>query len=637
MFEKIKKFVNKKGYYGLMQSRNLRGIDWKGDFLNAYEISLYVNSALSKRGEKVGQTNFILKDKNGEVIKNDKFIEVINNPCNFLSGNEFWKLYQIIKDIYGKVYLWLETERKTPFEGKELKGIHFLNPKGVKDIYSNNELVGHKYQNGTKEVEYTVDEVIKSYYPKPDNPLQAQSLLVSGSNSIDTDIQLSQYQTNIIKNGGKVESILKFKTGNLTKDQLAKLRDDYSEQYATAKNAGKPLFLGGDAEYINLGLTPNELSYLETRKMSLNDISILTGVPKSIMGNFDDIKYSNAQESLRIFYSETINPLLDNLVGNLTKKLYPKGDFQVGYIDQSPEDKENKRKDIETGNAVNALTTNEKREMLGLDPIKGGDVILVPFNLTEMEESKKETKSKTIKSNHPLSNFDVRRKYWKVKNATEEKMQEEVKKVMSKFFEEQLKRFINDISGAKKGIVDENFNLENENAFLIKSVDELFNKIAETSGQQTLDFFKYGRSFKLDSEMQSWLSQKKRVFAERVNKTTGKKLEKEVAESLIAEESNEELFKRIEETVGEAQKNRLDIIARTEAGSITSHSSLEAYKQVGLETKIWTSVMDKNTRPSHMAMDGEEVPINNTFSNGLQYPRDLRGEASEVVGCRCAI
>lgn len=54
-------------------------------------------------------------------------------------------------------------------------------------------------------------------------------------------------------------------------------------------------------------------------------------------------------------------------------------------------------------------------------------------------------------------------------------------------------------------------------------------------------------------------------------------------------------------------------------------------------TKTWTVTSD-NPRPSHAAMDGEEVPFDEPFSNGLMFPGDgSTGDAGEVANCTCVM
>jgi len=80
-------------------------------------------------------------------------------------------------------------------------------------------------------------------------------------------------------------------------------------------------------------------------------------------------------------------------------------------------------------------------------------------------------------------------------------------------------------------------------------------------------------------------------------------------------------------------------IAKTEAGRIENSGRLKAFKdgeKKGLKLKKeWISTIDKRTRVSHRALQGETVGLDELFSNGLRYPVDPRGSASETIMCRC--
>ncbi len=51
--------------------------------------------------------------------------------------------------------------------------------------------------------------------------------------------------------------------------------------------------------------------------------------------------------------------------------------------------------------------------------------------------------------------------------------------------------------------------------------------------------------------------------------------------------------------------------------------------------KAWVSAQDERVRESHAGLDGEIVNEEEAFSNGLMFPRDPSGEASDVINCRC--
>lgn len=82
-------------------------------------------------------------------------------------------------------------------------------------------------------------------------------------------------------------------------------------------------------------------------------------------------------------------------------------------------------------------------------------------------------------------------------------------------------------------------------------------------------------------------------------------------------------------------------ISRTEGHRIQVQSGMDAcYKarENGAEVvKQWDASLDKRTRESHARVDGEIRELDEKFSNGLMFPGDPSGGASEVVNCRCAL
>lgn len=56
----------------------------------------------------------------------------------------------------------------------------------------------------------------------------------------------------------------------------------------------------------------------------------------------------------------------------------------------------------------------------------------------------------------------------------------------------------------------------------------------------------------------------------------------------------------------------------------------------GTQTKTWHHMsITPELPPRPPRMDGETVPIDAKFSNGLRFPRDPDGPADEVINCRC--
>nr|DAH71555.1 MAG TPA: minor capsid protein [Caudoviricetes sp.] len=81
--------------------------------------------------------------------------------------------------------------------------------------------------------------------------------------------------------------------------------------------------------------------------------------------------------------------------------------------------------------------------------------------------------------------------------------------------------------------------------------------------------------------------------------------------------------------------------ARTAMTSAHSLGKLKGYERaadMGIDVeKQWLAALDSRTRGSHRHLDGETVKLNAEFSNGLKYPGDPDGPASEVYNCRCTL
>lgn len=76
----------------------------------------------------------------------------------------------------------------------------------------------------------------------------------------------------------------------------------------------------------------------------------------------------------------------------------------------------------------------------------------------------------------------------------------------------------------------------------------------------------------------------------------------------------------------------------TASENLGRQASFERAQDMGIEMeKQWLAALDDRTRDSHALMDGERVPLDENFSNGLEYPADPSGEPEEVYNCRCTM
>lgn len=128
-----------------------------------------------------------------------------------------------------------------------------------------------------------------------------------------------------------------------------------------------------------------------------------------------------------------------------------------------------------------------------------------------------------------------------------------------------------------------------------------------------------------------------------VTQTTKDNIGRIVANGIEAGISREQMAGEILQEYEISTKSRARLIADQETAMSLETGHYDMMKTSGAATKTWHHRPQKNPRdgsdggPNHVAMDGETVPIDGRFSNGLRYPCDPEGSAAETIKCRCYV
>lgn len=118
-----------------------------------------------------------------------------------------------------------------------------------------------------------------------------------------------------------------------------------------------------------------------------------------------------------------------------------------------------------------------------------------------------------------------------------------------------------------------------------------------------------------------------------VNRTTQSLVSDIIQGGIDAQKSSSQIARLIQEATG-FTRSRAELIARTETTKAFNGAPTEALSVLSQSsdrsfTKTWSGVLDDRERDEHVAMEGETVSIDSTFSNGLQYPSE--------PNCRCTL
>ena len=119
-----------------------------------------------------------------------------------------------------------------------------------------------------------------------------------------------------------------------------------------------------------------------------------------------------------------------------------------------------------------------------------------------------------------------------------------------------------------------------------------------------------------------------------------KEMNRAVLQGILQGESMDAIAGRFRDVLGMNQSSAIRN-ARTAVTYAENQGRLDSYEKAQANgvvmVKVWASTHDSRTRESHVLLDGEEVGIDDKFSNGLKCPGDPDGIGAEVYNCRCAL
>lgn len=243
---------------------------------------------------------------------------------------------------------------------------------------------------GGRSLRVDTSEVIYTQFVNPDSEVYGLSPLRVLSSAIDSDNEARNWQRNSFKERAVPDGVISFKQP-LTPAQHANYREAISQTLSGAGNARKIAVLGSDAVFQQMSLAPVEMDFLNSRKMTREEICAVLRVPLPIISVYENATLANVETARVIFYEETVLKVFGQILSELNRSLQE--DFGedlrlAGDLSAVPAMRVIMDSKIAQAQklAVLGVPINEinRRLGLGFDVIPGGDIGLVPAGLVPL-------------------------------------------------------------------------------------------------------------------------------------------------------------------------------------------------------------------------------------------------------------
>lgn len=332
-----------------------------------------------------GIRRYVRKSEEVEQVLEHPLIDLMQSVNPFMNSSDLMELTVLFMDLAGEAY-WYVVKNKlgAPAELWPIPPMYIkpIPGKTLKDF-----IAGYEYQRGTVKQTFSVDEIIYFAYPNPKNQYQGMSIVQGVCDAVYTNTKMYEYEESLFENKARTGGMMETST-DVSGPEVARLREEWRQRYVGTDKAGETAILPPGLKFIEDTMTNEELSFIEGRRITREEIAAAFDTPISL---WDQAAIRANVEGAQYFHARYgILPRLRKIEEKINEKLIPMFDDQgilfCAFENPVPEDKVSLLGE-RTG-YVNAgiMSRNEVRTDMGLEAVEGGDELMVPFSAVPLSQ-----------------------------------------------------------------------------------------------------------------------------------------------------------------------------------------------------------------------------------------------------------
>lgn len=618
-----------------------------------FEQNVWVYRCVMAIAQAAAGVPWLLYEKrrgNVREIESHALLDLLRRPNPLQSKQEYTEAVVAFLLLSGNAY----EEENGPNVGPP-RELWPLRPDRIQVLPdAENLIAGYRYEVNGRRIDFPADRVMHTKLFAALDDFYGLSPIAVAARGIDGDNAANAWNASMFQNGARPSGAL-WTENALTDDQYNRLQNQVNSKYTGTKNTGRPLLLEGGLKWQEMSLSPKDMDFIQSKKLSRLEICAAFGVPPELVGDHEHATYSNYEEARQAFYEDTVLPILDKIRDKRNAHLVPKFgeglylDYDRDSIEALQESREKVWDRVLRAHAQGLLTDNEGRDALGYESVPGGNVRRIPMSVYLQGEDAPEAalpeegakQARMIKSFN-LQTEEQKTTYWKAMDRRRTGYYASVTQKIKRRFGEEQKAVLEAFESGGLVLAEASHLAQlQEWRMLLKQIGTT---VMEDFGSSAFDGFKSAfmlreRKAGFDvyaDEVQRFIEENVGIKISGISDTTLKALQGAVGAGESEGESVAEISQRLRAVYDGFDSQRAFLIARTEVIGYSNAGSRYAAKQTGLDLeKEWIATRDDKTRPSHEDMDGERRDIDEPYSNGLMFPGDPRGRAKEIIQCRC--
>lgn len=300
-------------------------------------------------------------------------VQLLEAPNPWLTRWELWYLTTVYLELTGNCF-WYAAMRQGVGGRSRIPGELWVIPSPWVRVVPDPVTFVRGYEvsaPGSATEWFPAEEIIHLKYPNPLDPHYGLSPLQANALTVDANTELLRSRYQAFQSGQRPGIVLQ--TEQILSESVARrLEERVQSRFGGRENWHRPLILEQGLKASPWTLTPAEMDFLNSARMTRDEIFALFRVPAPVAGLVENTGLgADIWFGARVMFCEgTIQPKLELIAQTLTRTLGRRfdPDVAVGFGDCSPRNQEQRRKDDELDARMGLRTYNEIRRARGLQP-----------------------------------------------------------------------------------------------------------------------------------------------------------------------------------------------------------------------------------------------------------------------------
>ena len=312
-------------------------------------------------------------------------------------ANPFMTAKTLRETLMGHILLWGNGYAEKVVNGYgELVQLWPIAPNLVTPMWQDGKIV-YRVQVGKEDKYFTRDKILHIPGIGFDG-LMGYSVVAMARKSIGLGMAMETFGSLYFGNGTHPGVIVSH-PNQLSAAAHANLKKSLTEGYSGLGQSHRLLLLEEGMKLEKVGVPPEDAQFLESRQFQIPEIARWFNLPPHKLKDLTRSSFNNIESEQRSFYTDTLLPWLVTLEQNYNMQLLTDSDRALsgrGRLYYKHIVEGILRADAAGRGAfyremfnIGAFSINEIRPLEDKDPIEGGDIHLVPMNMTPLQNAGK--------------------------------------------------------------------------------------------------------------------------------------------------------------------------------------------------------------------------------------------------------